>query len=291
MHKLIGMGVMNVTPDSFSDPGQLESLLALKQRLQEMHQSGITWFDVGAQSTAPGRETCGPEVEWQRLQNFIDISAQIPEGSLLSVDTYWPEVAWKFTQHYKQQRPDVKIIWNDVSGVIDAQTHRYLQQFKQAGLVMGLAPVSKDNSRQQVQTHWQQEDYFTADNIVSKAQDFFTEARQQLQAYGARCWFDPLFGFAKNAQTNWALWQGLPQIFLPNDQVVIGISRKRFLRQMIAESASLSDCDLWRASDYLQVLLLRQLLHTWQRPVPTLALRIHDPALLPALKSSITIEA
>ena len=85
------MGIINVTPDSFSDGGRFLSPEAAIRRGLEMSAAGAAFIDVGGESTRPGAEPVGWEEEWRRIRPVVEGLRDLP--SALSVDTYHPETA------------------------------------------------------------------------------------------------------------------------------------------------------------------------------------------------------
>ncbi len=102
------MGILNVTPDSFSDGGQFQTAEAALTRALAMQTDGAAIIDIGAQSTRPGATPITPEEEWARLSPVLDIlKGQLT--CLLSVDTFEPTVAKRALKNGVQ-------MLNDVSG-------------------------------------------------------------------------------------------------------------------------------------------------------------------------------
>lgn len=101
------IGILNLTPDSFSDGGKYSAAETALIYAQMMLSEGAAYIDIGAESTRPGAETITPLEEWSRMENFVKASGNIP----LSIDTRNPETAARALK-YK----NVKIL-NDVSGL------------------------------------------------------------------------------------------------------------------------------------------------------------------------------
>ncbi len=104
------MGILNVTPDSFSDGGQFFSPEAARRRAEEMITQGAAVLDIGAQSTRPGAVRISPEEEWDRLSTVLTALQDIDVP--ISVDTFYPFVAEKALKNGA-------VILNDVSGSRD----------------------------------------------------------------------------------------------------------------------------------------------------------------------------
>lgn len=108
------MGIVNLTPDSFSDGGMLSDSDAAVERIRRMAAEGCAVADIGGQSTRPGHTAIGPEEEWQRIRPTLERLARLREQGeelpLVSVDTYYPYVARRALE------TGVDII-NDVTGL------------------------------------------------------------------------------------------------------------------------------------------------------------------------------
>ena len=114
------MGVLNLTPDSFSDGGKFNSKKKGADHALKMFKSGANIIDVGGESTRPGSDIVNKKLEWNRIQKVIEpISKKIP----LSLDTRKSEVMEKGIKY------GIKII-NDVSGLsYDAKTVNILKKY------------------------------------------------------------------------------------------------------------------------------------------------------------------
>ncbi|NDB19095.1 MAG: dihydropteroate synthase, partial [Actinobacteria bacterium] len=182
------MGVLNVTPDSFSDGGRFESQEAAVQHGRAMRTLGADIVDVGGESTRPGAVRVSPEEEIARVVGVVKALARI--GTLVSVDTMRAEVAIAAVEAGA-------CLVNDVSGgLADPNMH---------GTVAALGVPY-------VVTHWRR----TADAMThtSTYQDCLAEVCAELGAQteqaldagiaATRIIVDPGLGFAKDADDNWA---------------------------------------------------------------------------------------
>ena len=108
------VGILNVTPDSFSDGGKFSSLESALAHAQEMILEGAGVIDIGAESTRPQATPIGAEEEWSRLEKILPavVALAKPQGIQTSIDSY------HFETIRKAQEIGVEII-NDVSGLID----------------------------------------------------------------------------------------------------------------------------------------------------------------------------
>ncbi|MBQ5545414.1 MAG: dihydropteroate synthase [Clostridia bacterium] len=122
------MGILNVTPDSFSDGGQYASVASAVARACEMQEQGADIIDIGGQSTRPGHTPVSPDEEWRRLAPVLQAlcgKITVP----VSVDTYYPEVARKAADIGVQ-------IFNDVTGFRDPLMRQYAAQYGVGCVIM-----------------------------------------------------------------------------------------------------------------------------------------------------------
>jgi dihydropteroate synthase len=212
------MGVVNVTPDSFSDGGQwLEPEAGIAHGLA-LRDQGADLVDVGGESTRPGAER--PTVAEELRRVIPVVRALAAEGVVVSVDTMRAVVA-------EAALAAGAALVNDVSG----------------GLAdPDLPPVVAAAGVPYVVMHWrahstQMERYATYDDVVA---DVVKELSARLEAVVAqgvsvdRVVLDPGLGFAKNSPHNWAVLHGLGQLMALGRPVLVGASRKRFLGALLA---------------------------------------------------------
>jgi dihydropteroate synthase len=289
------LGVVNLTPDSFSDGNKLSTGESLLAHLKWLKQRGAQGFDIGAQSTAPGRAQVGSEEELRRFEllqrpPIQDWLADPQSPQTISIDTYWPEVMAKVVP---TSFPQQKILWNDVSGVIDDAVMLFLSDMKKRSghYVLCHNPVGDRNLSHQ---HTALEKNFRPKNVAEAVFQFF---RQQLKllpsSHRPQVILDPAFGFAKDASCNWALLMALPEIhqqlereFSYSPEWMIGISKKRFLRQKVQELTGGATRDEFADSEILHLRTLDHLAQAFLEAGISTQLwwRVHDPLLLSSKK-------
>ncbi|WP_101790591.1 dihydropteroate synthase [Nonomuraea indica] len=212
------MGVVNVTPDSFSDGGLWFDERAAIEHGLELVEQGADLVDVGGESTRPGAARVSREEELARVVPVI--RALSAEGVAVSVDTMRAEVARAAVE------AGARLV-NDVSGgLADPEMPRVVAATGVPYVVM----------------HWRGHSHDMQSRAVYA--DVVTEVREELAkrvdlvlAEGVaeeQIVLDPGLGFAKNAEHNWALLAGMPQLAELGYPLLIGASRKRFLGRLLA---------------------------------------------------------
>jgi dihydropteroate synthase len=214
------MGVLNVTPDSFSDGGCFADAASAIAHGLEMHAAGADYVDVGGESTRPGADRVDAREECRRVVPVIrELSAA---GVRTSVDTTRAEVA-------QAAISAGATLVNDVSGgLADA----------------GMAELVADAGVPWVLMHWRghsREMYAAAeyDDVVDEVCAELTARVEDAVASGvspAQLVLDPGLGFAKRAHHNWALLAGLDRLVALGLPVLVGASRKTFLGRLLADA-------------------------------------------------------
>ncbi|MCU1550739.1 MAG: Dihydropteroate synthase [Glaciihabitans sp.] len=217
----IVVGVLNITPDSFSDGGQFLSHDAAISHAVQLRSQGADLIDVGGESTRPGAERIDPAVEQARILSVL--TALVQRGIPVSVDTMNSSTA------EAAARVGVRVV-NDVSGgLADPEMYRV---------------VARTGVRY-IASHWRghsdsMQDLAEYRDVVREVRDSLKSRIAEMLVWGVspdRIIIDPGLGFAKTAQHNWALLAGLPELVSLGYPVLIGASRKRFLAQFAEEGA------------------------------------------------------
>lgn len=209
MIKLVG--ILNVTPDSFSDGNQfLEPEKAIEQATQ-LFREGASLVDIGAESTRPGATVLNTEQEWQRLEPVLKPLLQLFPGKL-SVDTYHPETAEKALALGD-------VIINDVTGMNNPAMVAVVVKHQARCIVSHLPGKDIQAAHQGELLSSMQE---VRDDLLNKAKLLESDGFQRQQII-----LDPGIGFGKTPELNQELLKFAQQV--PDYQVMIGYSRKRFL--------------------------------------------------------------
>ena len=204
------MGVLNLTPDSFSDGGKFNtSKKGLKHAL-EMFNSGANIIDIGGESTRPGSKTVDDKTEWKRIEKIIkSLSKKIP----ISLDTRKSEIMRKGIKY------GVKII-NDVSGLnYDSETINILKKYK--------IPFVIQHSQGTPQNMQNQPKY---ENELLDIYDFFEKKINYLEKIGIKhnnIIIDPGIGFGKILKHNINLISNISIFHSLGCLIMLGVSRKR----------------------------------------------------------------
>lgn len=209
------MGILNLTPDSFSDGGRYSSTDTAVHAAHEMINAGADIIDIGAESTRPGATPTPLQQELDRLLPVIKALQNC--GSPLSIDTYKPEV----------MRAALEIgvdIINDICalntpGAIDAVAH--------SDCAIVLMHMQGNPQNMQSQPYYQ--------NVITDATDFFQSRLSHLEQANinhARVILDPGFGFGKTLTHNLNLLQQLSAFQRFNLPILVGLSRKNMLGEL-----------------------------------------------------------
>ena len=224
------MGVLNLTPDSFSDGGRFTSPeLALRQA-RLMVAQGASILDLGGQSTRPGAAEVGPQEELRRLLPVLAaIRSAIGRGELapvplISVDTFHAAVA----EAVLAAGAD----WiNDVRGASSLRDPAMLQLVAQAGCPYVLMHSRGDSVAMDGLVRY--------GDVVVDVRDALLAASEEAMASGVRreqlIW-DPGLGFAKTTEQNLALLRDLAVLRAEGVPLLVGPSRKRFIGAVLEES-------------------------------------------------------
>lgn len=213
------MGILNVTPDSFSDGGEHEGPLEALEWAERMIAGGAAIVDVGGESTRPGSAPVTPAEELARVQPVVErlvADAVVP----VSIDTRHPLVA--------QACVDAgAAIVNDVSGFRDDAMVRVAAGSGTGVVIMhmlGEPGTMQDDPRY--------------DDVVDEVRGYLDRQAARLVRAGvaeSRIAIDPGIGFGKTLEHNLALLRGLPALVELGFPLVVGASRKRFIGEITGE--------------------------------------------------------
>lgn len=214
------MGVLNVTPDSFSDGGAWATPHAAIETAYRLRSQGADIIDIGGESTRPGARPLTWEEEWDRIQ--LVVRELIKDGFCLSIDTYHSQTAARAAHEGAQ-------IINDVTGG-NGDPQMY-EECAKAGVY-----YICQHMRGTPQTMTTKNEYpeGVGQGVLK---ELMTNAQRAAQAgLEGKIILDPGFGFAKEGEQNWQLAASLPLFVHTGMPVLVGVSRKRFLADICIET-------------------------------------------------------
>lgn len=210
------MGILNVTPDSFSDGGQLPTVEAAVARAVALVAQGADLLDVGGESTRPGAAAVSEQDELARVLPVIAaLKEKLPEVPL-SIDTRKPKVA-------REAIAAGAHLVNDVSGLRD---DAMLEVLAATGAFACVMHMQGTPETMQAAPRY--------DDVVSEVLDGLEAALVRAASAGvprSRLWVDPGLGFGKTSGHNWFLLRRLSDLRLLGAPVMLGASRKAFLAE------------------------------------------------------------
>lgn len=210
------MGVVNVTPDSFSDGGRWLSASAAAQHAEELVHAGASLLDIGAESTRPGSLPVSMQQELSRLLPALDAIMATGLNVPISVDTRRPEVARQALAR------GVQII-NDVSPETDPAMARLVRDSGCTLVLMHGYPAAPEGAQALAPV-----EPAYAGQVHRSLVDRAT-ALEQLGIKPRQLWLDPGLGFGKAAAQSFAVLANLAPLATAGYAVLVGPSRKRFL--------------------------------------------------------------
>jgi dihydropteroate synthase len=225
------MGILNVTPDSFSDGGLYDSTRSAIEHGVVLHEQGADVIDVGGESTRPGAERVSSALEQERVLPVI--RGLVARGIPVSIDTMSAQTAVAAAE------AGVSVI-NDVSGgLADPEMYRVVARSKLHYIAMHW----RGHLGAGAQSNPHAEEY---DSVVADVRNELKQRIAELLVWGVkpnRIIVDPGLGFSKTAEHNWQLLAHVSELATLGYPVLIGASRKRFLAPFAAEDAPASDRD------------------------------------------------
>ncbi len=209
------MGVLNITPDSFSDGGRYIQSEKAKKHMDSLFRSGADIIDIGGESTRPGSKSIKSIVEWKRIKNILE---KINKKKFISLDTRKSDIMESGINL------GVKLI-NDVSGLkYDRNTIKILKKYKTPFVLqhsLGNPDVMQNNPKYK--------------NILLDIYDFFEEKIKFLRKAGIKhnnIVLDPGIGFGKNLKHNITLIKNISIYHSLGFPILLGMSRKKFIKEL-----------------------------------------------------------
>ena len=215
------MGILNVTPDSFSDGGKYNNKYASLKHTEKMIEDGADIIDIGAVSTKPFSEKVSEEEEWHRLKDILPAVRKhfdVP----VSVDTFSPYVA----QRCLEEGAD---IINDVSGIFLSDMAAVTKKYNCGWIIMhGGVLLRKTEDETEF-----------ADGIINDINCFFEDMVSRIVESGIarnRICLDAGFGFSKNNCQNIELLNNYEKLNKDGLPLLCALSRKRFIGELYEET-------------------------------------------------------
>jgi dihydropteroate synthase len=209
------MGILNMTPDSFSDGGEFNKKNKGFNHAFHLFKLGADIIDIGGESTRPGSKDINNKLEWNRIKDTLKI---INEKIPLSIDTRKSEII------EKSIRLGVKLI-NDVSGLnYDKKTIEILKKYKTPFVIhhsQGIPRTMQKNPKYK--------------NVLLDVYDFFEKKIQYIRDSGIKhnnIIIDPGIGFGKNLKHNMSLLRNISIFHTLGFPILVGLSRKRFIKDL-----------------------------------------------------------
>ena len=217
------MGVLNLTPDSFSDGGKFLKPNLAKKQLEYLFKSGADLVDVGGESTRPGSKSVKSSIEWKRINKILKKFGKIKN---ISLDTRKSEIMEKGI------KLGVNLV-NDVSGLeYDKDTIKVLKKYRAPFVLQHFIAnpeVMQKNPKYK--------------NVVLDIYDFFEKKIRFLRSSGIRhnnIILDPGIGFGKNLKHNMKIIQNISIYHSLGFPILLGTSRKRFIKELSGKNDSSS---------------------------------------------------
>lgn len=232
-------GILNVTPDSFSDGGEFFEPEAAISRVKEMLNEGASFIDMGGESTRPTASPVSPEEEWNRVEQVVEEFLSNQDiCSSISLDTRHWQTAEKFFRSGGE-------ILNDISGVGDERMQELVAQYAKK-IIVGHFPGHTLN-----EVHEQK-----IDSVNQVCDELLIRYEELIHAGIApeAIVLDPNIGFGKTAECDWELLKIAK--LLPGYEVMIGHSRKRFLgecRKEVAQNLKAAQIAIDSGARYVRV--------------------------------------
>ena len=205
------MGIVNVTPDSFFADSRQQTDDAVARRVEQVLAQGAAIVDVGACSTRPGGQPVSEDEEWKRLSTALAIVRRVAPESVVSIDTYRPQVARRAVEEYGAD------IINDVGGPLTGDpTERSDDMLRMAArLRVPYIYMSRKATIRDILLDFAQ----TVDTLRTMGQKDIV--------------LDPGFGFGKTLQQNYQVLAQMERMAMAGLPLLVGLSRKSMIYRLL----------------------------------------------------------
>ena len=197
------MGILNVTPDSFYAGSRMQNDQSIAERANQIVAEGATMIDIGGCSTRPGSEPVSQTEEMQRLRMALAVVRRERPHSVISVDTFRPDVARMAVEEFGAD------IINDVSEG-SLEMYRMIARLRVPYILMSVQPTLRDM-------------------LMA-----FSREVQQLRDFGVKdIILDPGFGFGKTVIQNYQVMNNLERLLVMELPILVGVSRKSMIFKLL----------------------------------------------------------
>ena len=211
------MGVLNLTPDSFSDGGKFNNNNKALKQISNMIESGAKIIDVGGESTRPGSKTIDPSIEWKRVKYIVENFKKKYKKICLSIDTRKSEIMIKSIKNGADLINDVSGFSHDPYSILKLKNYDIPKVLHH---MQGTPNSMQKNPRYQ--------------NVLLDIYDFFEKKILNI-SNNKKIILDPGIGFGKTLKHNLILISKISLFHSLGFPILIGTSRKRFINQISGE--------------------------------------------------------
>ncbi|MBC7712904.1 MAG: dihydropteroate synthase [Rhizobacter sp.] len=270
------MGVINRTPDSFSDKGISLNPDFFQKQLSSFLADPKIIIDVGFESTAPMNNPITHVEELARFENFLEASKQFSfVDRFISFDTYKVKNFKHMAHEFKKVHPKAHFIFNDVSGCLDVELNEALIEFRGHNFYY-IYTSAHIPERSKTLEHMKFIDEKT--EIIESTATSFKAAYDWFKTFGMehQLILDPGFGFSKTYEQNWRLVEHFNELeerlleMKITNPILIGLSKKSFLKKAVNTS------DV-AATEALHQECIKKIS---KNSIMNLLFRVHDPKIL-----------
>ncbi len=219
------MGILNFTPDSFSDGGQFNTISKALSRIEHMFTEEADIVDIGAISSKPGSRLLNIDEEKQRLKPLLSEINKIFPNQIFSLDTFRSEIAKWAIEKY-----NISII-NDISaGELDTNMFKTMGTLQVPYIMMHMQGTPQNMQKNP-----------SYKNVTLDLIQYFANKINKLKTYSVHdIIIDPGFGFGKTLEHNYQLIKELDNFKILNHLLLVGISRKSMIQKILKTDAQKS---------------------------------------------------
>ena len=272
------LGVINMTPNSFSDHGASLKPEHFSQQLNSFLADPTIIIDVGFESTAPMNQAISFEEELARFELFLTASKDYSFiNRFISFDTYKIQNFKIMREKFLAIHPKAHVIFNDVSGVLNEELKELLRSIHDEEFYY-IYTFTHIPERSRVLEHMK---FINLESdVIEQVSAGFKEAYEWFKSFGMenQLIFDPGFGFSKSYEQNWRLINSFKlldekiQEFAPDNTCLIGLSKKSFLKKALASEG--------KSEDQLEDLHSSCINIIKNQAKTKLLFRVHDPKIM-----------